>query len=230
MITLRDGPAAGTYLVKGAPPLLRAVIDADGKGDVLDNPTDRPEPTERIYAYARVGEAANVHINKSGFYARADYKYMPSVDGEKVRNNAAWWAWVNVVLVAINGTAEDEVYAAFLDWWCRKTAEPSGVNAVELAAEQGFRRGYETAQARLHKAEELLRDVERSSVFPSTDACECGGPAHPNAGCASSRCDCVGYQERDGYKLGREIEAFLSPEKQGLLSPVSKRTNAALRP
>lgn len=107
MITLRDGPAAGTYLVKGAPRLLRAVVDADGKGDVLDNPTDTPEPTERIYAYARVGEAANVHINfgnrrKSGFYARADYTHMPSVDGEKVRNNADWRAWVNVALAAIN--------------------------------------------------------------------------------------------------------------------------------
>lgn len=97
MITLQGGPAQGTYMVKGAPILLRATLDANDKGDVLDQLDDIALPTERVFVYERIGKASAVHINMgrkgSGFYAVAQYKYLPDIDGEALRDNEAWRTW-----------------------------------------------------------------------------------------------------------------------------------------
>ena len=98
MLTLRDGPAKGTYMVKRAPIWLRAVVDADGKADVLDQLTDTPSASESVYVYQIVGEVGHVHLSmanrkQSGFYVVASYEYLPDVDGETLRQNAEWRAW-----------------------------------------------------------------------------------------------------------------------------------------
>ena len=101
MIKLEDGPAEGAYGVKSAPAYLRAVVTPRGKKDVLDQPGDTAEPNERIYVYRREGEAGTVHIRMSGkskrasgFYATGQYVHLADVDGEALRDNGAWFAWV----------------------------------------------------------------------------------------------------------------------------------------
>lgn len=101
MLTLNDGPAKGSYLVKRAPMYLRAVVNINGKADVLDQLDDSPRPRERVYVYHLVTGVGSVHLHMSGsarrasgFYVMAGYEYMPDVDGEAVRYTAAWQAWV----------------------------------------------------------------------------------------------------------------------------------------
>lgn len=102
MITLRDGPAKGTYMVKRAPLYLRAVMNKSGRtggNDVLDQPDDEPAEAEAVHVYRRVGEAGHVHINTAnrrarGFYAMATYEHLPEVDGEALRETGAWRNWV----------------------------------------------------------------------------------------------------------------------------------------
>lgn len=99
MVTLRDGPVAGKYMVKRAPLFLRAVITKGGNDkDVLDQPGDEPHGYELVHVYRRIGEAGNVHLNmadrrRSGFYAMADYEWMPDVDGERFRETITWQRW-----------------------------------------------------------------------------------------------------------------------------------------
>ena len=107
MITLRDGPVAGKYMVKVAPQFLRAVITVGGNDkDVLDQPGDEPHSYERIHIYRRIGEAGFVHLNMggrnnyatrdgyaTGFYAHAEYEHMPNVDGERFRETVTWQRW-----------------------------------------------------------------------------------------------------------------------------------------
>ena len=97
MINLHGGPAEGSYAVKRAPLYLRAVVAHDGYTDVLDQLTDQPRLRERVSVYRRVGEAGTVHVRMSGrgsgFYAMAEYEHMPEVDGEALRDNAAWREW-----------------------------------------------------------------------------------------------------------------------------------------
>lgn len=102
MLTLRGGPVEGTYAAKRAPVYLRGVVDAEGERDVLDLLEDTPRAQEQVYVYRRVGEAGHVHLRMSGaarrasgFYALADYEYLPDVDGEQVRERDAWHAWVH---------------------------------------------------------------------------------------------------------------------------------------
>ena len=85
MLKLKDGPVAGTYMCKRAPFWLRAVVDANGKKDVLDQLDDEPAATEKVYVYRCVSEVGHVHINAKrgrGFYAMADYEYLADVDGD----------------------------------------------------------------------------------------------------------------------------------------------------
>lgn len=98
MLRLNGGPAEGTYMCQRAPRWLRAVVDADGRCDVLDQLTDKPMSTERVHVYQRVGDAHTVHLSmadrrKSGFYAAAEYEYVPEVDGETVRDTDEWHAF-----------------------------------------------------------------------------------------------------------------------------------------
>ena len=101
MISLRDGPAKGAYLVKRAPYYLRAVVDrVTGKADVLNELADVPSFNERVYIYKAVTEPHLVHVNfgsarrGTGFYMSAHYKYMPGVDGEGLRDRDSWRKWV----------------------------------------------------------------------------------------------------------------------------------------
>ena len=99
MMKLVDGPAKGTYMCKRAPLHLRAVVNDKGGTDVLDMPSDTPTDLEAIHVYRRIGGHSMVHLNMagrrmSGFYARADYEWMPDVDGEYVRETTTWRRWV----------------------------------------------------------------------------------------------------------------------------------------
>ena len=99
MMTLKDGPAKGTYMCKRAPLYLRAVVNDKGGTDVLDMPSDTPTDLESIHVYQRIGGHSMVHLSMadrrmSGFYARAEYKWMPDVDGEYVRETVTWQRWV----------------------------------------------------------------------------------------------------------------------------------------
>jgi hypothetical protein len=98
MLQLIDGPCQGTFLVKRAPVFLRAVLAPGGEADVLDQIDDTPKAREKIYVYIIEGEAGWIHISRSprsqsGFYATGQYRYLPDVDGEKLRDNKTWQAW-----------------------------------------------------------------------------------------------------------------------------------------
>lgn len=98
MIRLLDGPCAGSYPVKRAPPFLRAVTTAGGDKDVLDQVDDEPAAQESVHVYQLQGEAGWVHLNTArrhgrGFYAIGDYRHRPDVDGEALRQTEAWRQW-----------------------------------------------------------------------------------------------------------------------------------------
>ena len=101
MLNLQDGPVKGVYYCKRAPVFLRAVIDTNGDKDCLDQINDLPKPTEKVYVYQLQGEAGWMHIQArgkggkglSGFYATGDYKHLPDVEGEALRDNSAWQEW-----------------------------------------------------------------------------------------------------------------------------------------
>lgn len=98
MLELIDGPCKDTFMVKAAPLYLRAVITARGKKDVLDQVHDEPEPTESIHVYKREGAASTIHIKGTkgvtGFWAMAQYKHLPDVDGSTMRDSGNWRLWV----------------------------------------------------------------------------------------------------------------------------------------
>lgn len=101
MIRLTDGPAEGTHLARRAPLYLRATVDRGaGRADVLDQLEDTPRDTETVHVYRRQGPDSIVHLNFSsgsgttGYYASAIYQHVPEADGETLRDNAAWRAWV----------------------------------------------------------------------------------------------------------------------------------------
>ncbi len=76
---------------------LRAVKNAKGEMDCLDLVDDVPTTTETVYVYRLEGQASPVHLNfgggKGGFYTMGEYRHMPDVDGQTLRDNAAWQAW-----------------------------------------------------------------------------------------------------------------------------------------
>ena len=106
MLSLLDGPCKGTFMVKRAPLFLRGVLrarlGAEGEADVLDRLEDTPEAGEQVFVYQRQGQAGSFHIHArgkdgkaiSGWYAIGQYKHLPDVDGEQLRDNAKWQAWV----------------------------------------------------------------------------------------------------------------------------------------
>ena len=105
-MTLKGGPAAGSYVAKRAPMYLRAVLNrADGAADVLDQLEDTPADSEDVSVYQLQGDAGAVHLNfgggrnrkgpKTGFYARATYHHREDVDGDLMRVAEAWRAWVS---------------------------------------------------------------------------------------------------------------------------------------
>ena len=103
MMVLNDGPAKGAYAVGRAPIFLRAVVDQQGGIDVLDQLTDTPERTESVHVYERIGEPSGMttlQMSRPGGRGRrcvtsiaAEYRYLPDVDGEAVRDFEAWRDW-----------------------------------------------------------------------------------------------------------------------------------------
>lgn len=98
-----NGPAKGYLsLVRLAPEYLRVVVErVSGQIDVLDLPDDEPRAEEAVYVYVRIGEASplivdfDIEKGQSGRYTDGDYAHLIAVDGEALRNNAAWRAWVS---------------------------------------------------------------------------------------------------------------------------------------
>ena len=101
MIILRGGPADGAYAVTRAPLFLRAVVSPSGEKDVLDQLDDEPRHGERISVYRRTSTPDQVGMvficrgRSSGAYASAKYEHLPDVDGQAVRETAAWRSWVS---------------------------------------------------------------------------------------------------------------------------------------
>lgn len=100
MVNLLDGPAQGNYMVKRAPLFLRAVTQQVGDTtakDVLDQLSDAPSPSERVYVYKLQGVSGMVHLNRgskgSGFFATGVYRHLADVDGETLRDTESWWTW-----------------------------------------------------------------------------------------------------------------------------------------
>lgn len=97
MIELKGGPCEGSYMVKRAPVYLRAVVDGEGKKDVLDLVEDTAKDEEQLFIYKLEGEAGVVHLNfgggKGGWYALGTYHYLPDIEGEPLRNNSEWQKW-----------------------------------------------------------------------------------------------------------------------------------------
>ena len=106
MIRLLDGPAEGRYAVRRAPIFLRAVVSASGKADILDLLDDHPRPDERVHVYRAVPgtttmlpDSVFVCVRTKDGYGQAagaagEYHLLPDVDGETVRETAAWREWV----------------------------------------------------------------------------------------------------------------------------------------
>ena len=98
MTTLIDGPAAGAYMVRRAPGFLRGVVNRQGETDVLDLLEDVPADNETVSVYRLASEPITVHFNfgggKGGWYQSGEYRHLPEVDGETVRDNDAWRRWV----------------------------------------------------------------------------------------------------------------------------------------
>lgn len=109
MLELVDGPCKGAYMCKRAPDYLRAVIDANGDIDCLDQIEDTPKSTESVYVYKRIGLAGTIHIHAtkgSGWYAMGTYNFLHDVDGEKLRDNQAWQIWAIAQLRRANGNSQ----------------------------------------------------------------------------------------------------------------------------
>jgi hypothetical protein len=106
MVTLLDGPAAGTtLLLKRSPIYLRVVINprakkAENRFDALDQLNDQARAHERIVVYRRIGPARSFHMKGSGgisgVYAMAEYQlHAEQPDDHVTRDTSAWrdWCW-----------------------------------------------------------------------------------------------------------------------------------------
>jgi hypothetical protein len=82
--------------VRRAPPYLRAVKGKRGGMDVLDQIEDTPADSETVYVYEREGLEGWMHVRGRGFkgyYALANYHYLPDADGQELRDNTTWQDW-----------------------------------------------------------------------------------------------------------------------------------------
>ncbi len=116
MIRLLDGPAAGSELsLRRAPLYLRVVIDAAGKVDALDMLDDKPQPGETVHVYR--GERDTLFALRDDIFicvrgpgglqqaggAKGDFHHLDGVDGEQLRDTAAWRAWVHQEVENVEG-------------------------------------------------------------------------------------------------------------------------------
>ena len=66
--------------------------------DALDQPDDKPKPTETIYAYKLSKQLGHCHINlgngKGGFYPVVEYTFVPEQPSQDVmRDPDRWKRW-----------------------------------------------------------------------------------------------------------------------------------------
>jgi hypothetical protein len=96
MVSFVDGPLADTTLMlRRAPLFLRAVTDAAGKADALDQVDDVPAGDELVHVYRRRGDASVVCIRPGGCYAMASYVYVPDAFGDELYDTDGWRRWVD---------------------------------------------------------------------------------------------------------------------------------------
>jgi hypothetical protein len=95
------GPLDGMSLDIGrAPHYLRVVVDEQGNVDALDELDDVPRPGERVAVYVRPGESEAMHVDyrdgkrAARWIVNAAYVHLADVEGEDLRDTAAWRAWV----------------------------------------------------------------------------------------------------------------------------------------
>lgn len=105
-VKLLDGPAKGGYSTTRAPYFLRAVVAANGKVDLLDQLVDFPHDDERVYVYQvepgsflfdpdMLARTGTFICSRNGRAAAAGGRYLhrADVDGETLRETAAWRDW-----------------------------------------------------------------------------------------------------------------------------------------
>jgi hypothetical protein len=111
MTTFINGPAAGVTLqLRRAPMLLRAVKNAAGQWDALDQLGDEPKSDEEIHVYRLAAPPTGYHLRMSGkrkhlsgMYQRGDYRLADRQPADsECRTTEAWNAWcvANADLVA----------------------------------------------------------------------------------------------------------------------------------
>jgi len=95
-----DGPASVKSLdLRRHPLFLRAVIDADGTVDALDQLDDTPKASEAIFVYRREGAIMRYHLlctprRLSGWHQTADYRlYGEQPSDEILRDTIKWREW-----------------------------------------------------------------------------------------------------------------------------------------
>lgn len=101
MVTFRDGPAAAAVLeLRRAPNWLRVVVHDSGRIDALDQLDDSPSPDETVHVYELVEGTRSVifacgrgRFRGGGRYAVGEYRHLPDVDGEALRETDAWRQW-----------------------------------------------------------------------------------------------------------------------------------------
>lgn len=104
MSSFIGGPAAGVSLTLGRSPyFIRAVKDAQGKWDALDQLDDKPSPREEIHVYRIEGEPITAHVDGRDpvtgkrfgkWMSIATYTYYPAQPPDKTaRNQEAWQRW-----------------------------------------------------------------------------------------------------------------------------------------
>lgn len=108
MIRLADGPAGDVELsLRRAPRFLRIVIDPKGRIDALDMLDDVARPDETIHVYQ--GELDTLRALPDDIFvcvsgpdglrqaggAEGVYRHRADVDGETLRDTAAWREWAS---------------------------------------------------------------------------------------------------------------------------------------
>lgn len=94
--TFLDGPAAGqSFELHRAPMYVRAVRESLSLSwDVLNEPDDEPNAGEEVHVYECVPETWTfVFVRPGGRYESCEYRHRPDVDGELLRETAAWREW-----------------------------------------------------------------------------------------------------------------------------------------
>lgn len=108
MTTFLDGPAKGQHLMlRRRVRFLRVVVSERGVWDALDQVSDSPSVSEKLYAYEAHGEGGMCHIRSSkkgsgGFYPMQDYKFVvEQPDDATMRDVVKWVAWVEARAVRL---------------------------------------------------------------------------------------------------------------------------------